>query len=137
MHHRTAQHVYIVMELLAGGSLADRLAEQTGNRCREEMCRALAYQLLLALRYLHSHHFLYRDVKPGNILLVGEGLFDFRVKLADFGLSKLVTEASAAATNCGSCGTNNYKAPEVEGADGKAYTSKVDVWSLGATIYKW
>jgi len=133
--YNTVQYVYIVMELMAGGSLADRLADQTGKRFGEEVCQALAFQILMALQYLHNMDIVHRDIKPANILLVGSEKNDFGVKLADFGLSKWLSDYTFAATDCG---TKMYKAPEVhENFERKAYTSKVDIWSLGATIYKW
>jgi len=59
---------------------------------------------------------------------------DTRVKLADFGLSKLVSHSRKAVTCCGSY---EYVAPEVIKSDGKAYSSKVDIWSLGVTLFFW
>jgi serine/threonine protein kinase len=129
------QHVYIVLELMAGGSLADRLADQKNRRLSEEICRAVLYQLLLALQYLHTIDIVHRDIKPANILLVSDENNDFRVKLADFGLSKWLSDYTFAVTDCG---TANYKAPEVHvNCERKTYTSKVDIWSLGATIFRW
>lgn len=114
---------------MAGGSLADR----PEDRFSEQICKVLAYQLLSALHYLHDLDILHLDIKPCNILRVSKEKFDFRVKLADFGLSKWVSEFSKAATVCG---TKLYQAPEMLTAGRKAYTTKVDIWSLGATLFK-
>ena len=130
----TNEYTIIVMEYMAGGSLADRLVTEKENRFSEGVCRMLAYQLLVALEYLHFKHIIHRDIKPENILAVSRRESDYRVKLADFGLSKLVSQSRVAVTECG---TKKFAAPEVLSSHRKAYTSKVDVWSLGATIYLW
>lgn len=106
------------MEFMAGGSLADR----PGYRFSEQICKALAYQLLSALHYLHDLDILHRDIKPCNILLVTKIFFDFRVKLANFGLSKWVSEFSKAATVCG---TKPYQAPEMLTAGRKRTRQKL------------
>jgi serine/threonine protein kinase len=118
VEHVSDTNVYtiIVMEYMAGGSLADRLVAEKGNRFSEGICQMLAYQLLVALEYLHFKNIIHR------------------VKLADFGLSKLVSQSRVAVTECG---TKKFAAPEVLSSHRQAYTSKVDVWSLGATLYLW
>lgn len=130
----TKEYTFIVMEFMAGGSLADRLSVEKENRYSENICILLTYQLLLALEYLHFNNIIHRDIKPENILAVSRNDNDYRVKLADFGLSKLVSQSRVAVTECG---TKKFAAPEVLNSARKAYTSKVDVWSLGATIYLW
>jgi serine/threonine protein kinase len=127
-----SDHVFIAMELMSGGTLMSRLLDEKKNYLDEASVRVITYQLLLALEYLHFKNVIHRDIKPANILMVGE--HDFRVKLADFGLSTLVSDSRLAMSNVG---TNRYIAPEILLRDGRAYTSKVDVWSLGATIHVW
>lgn len=130
----TKEYTIIVMEFMAGGSLADRLGLEKANRFSENICRLLAYQVLLALEYLHFKNIIHRDIKPENILAVSRNNSDYRVKLADFGLSKFVSQSRVAVTECG---TKKFAAPEVLNSVRQAYTSKVDVWSLGATMYLW
>lgn len=73
---------------------------------------------------------MHRDIKPENILLVDKEL---TVKLADFGLAKIIGEESFTATLCG---TPSYVAPEIlEGSTHRRYTRAVDVWSLGVVLY--
>jgi serine/threonine protein kinase len=127
-------HTFIVMELMSGGSLASRLFDAKKNYLDEGSVRGIAYQLLLALEYLHFENVIHRDIKPANILMASDKKFDNRVKLADFGLSTLVSGSMLALSKVG---TENYMAPEVRRRNGMAYTSKVDVWSLGATIHVW
>jgi polo-like kinase 1 len=85
-------------------------------------------QIISALKYLHSHRVIHRDLKLGN-LFVNEKM---ELKLGDFGLAtKLDFEGERKRTICG---TPNYIAPEVlEGKAGHSY--EVDVWSLGVIIY--
>jgi serine/threonine protein kinase len=125
-----ANHTFIAMELISGGSLMSRILEMEEDCMDEGSVQVIAYQLLLALEYLHFNNVIHRDIKPANILMVS----DDRVKLADFGLSLLVSGSQPAVTKCG---TEVFMAPEMFRRDGKSYSSKVDIWSLGVTIHLW
>lgn len=85
-------------------------------------------QIINALKYLHSHRVIHRDLKLGNLFVNDK----MEIKLGDFGLAtKLDFEGEKKRTICG---TPNYIAPEVlEGRNGHSY--EVDVWSLGVIIY--
>lgn len=73
---------------------------------------------------------MHRDIKPENILLFDKNL---QVKLADFGLAKIIGEESFTTTLCG---TPSYVAPEIlEQTNRRRYTRAVDVWSLGVVLY--
>ncbi|MDA4133788.1 MAG: protein kinase, partial [Thaumarchaeota archaeon] len=79
------------------------------------------------VEYCHRHKIVHRDLKPENLLL-DENL---NVKIADFGLSNIMTDGNFLKTSCGS---PNYAAPEVIG--GKLYAGpEVDVWSCGVILY--
>ena len=82
----------------------------------------------MALKYLHSHRIIHRDLKLGNLFLNDK----MEIKLGDFGLAtKLDFDGEKKRTICG---TPNYIAPEVlEGKSGHSY--EVDIWSLGVIIY--
>jgi polo-like kinase 1 len=85
-------------------------------------------QIIAALKYLHAHRIIHRDLKLGNLFLNAA----MEVKLGDFGLAaKLDFDGERKRTICG---TPNYIAPEVlEGRSGHSY--EVDIWSLGVIIY--
>ncbi|OLY84941.1 putative myosin light chain kinase [Smittium mucronatum] len=112
-----------------GGELFDRIIEQ--GHFTEDETRIVILQLLLGLNYLHKQGIVHRDIKPENILL--NNYNGLEVKLADFGLAKIVGEQSFMKTLCG---TPMYVAPEVlKSRSGRKYGNKVDMWSLGVVLY--
>ncbi|XP_065347312.1 ovarian-specific serine/threonine-protein kinase Lok-like isoform X1 [Cloeon dipterum] len=128
------RQTFIVMEYMQGGSLAQIFYKQKQKPFDEKLCKVWFYQLLLSLEYLDSKSIIHRDVKMENIL-VCNNTRNSPIKLADFGLSKMVSQSRKAVTCCGSY---EYVAPEVissEGAAGEPYSSKVDIWSLGVTLF--
>lgn len=79
----------------------------------------------------HNNDIAHRDLKPENILLVGDTLD--QVKVADFGLAKIIGDDSFTNTLCG---TPAYVAPEVYVHDAqREYNKAVDIWSLGVILY--
>lgn len=129
----TRLDTFIVMELLSGGELFNRIVEQ--GRFNEKSAAALFAQILLSMEYLHSLNIVHRDVKPENILYVKEGSSE--IKLIDFGYAG-VWEASKQLT--GLCGTPDYVAPEVltwyeDDENGTPYGKGSDLWSLGVLLY--
>ncbi|KAH9509692.1 Mitogen-activated protein kinase kinase kinase 2 [Bulinus truncatus] len=86
-------------------------------------------QILEGLSYLHNcrpNPIIHRDIKGENILMEDES----NVRIADFGVSKILTEMTNARTNTG---TFNYKAPETF-TPGRIYDVKADIWSVGCTV---
>ncbi|MFG2995115.1 serine/threonine-protein kinase [Streptomyces sp. NPDC048340] len=118
-------HPWIVMELVKGGSLYDRLAP--GPMPVAEVLR-LGLDVLSALRAAHAEGVLHRDVKPANVLLRPDG----SAVLTDFGIAAL--HGSTALTSTGVLiGSPEYIAPErVRGEEGLAAS---DLWSLGMLLY--
>ena len=109
----------------AGGELFDYIVQN--GRMKEPEARRFFQQMLCAVEYCHRHKIVHRDLKPENLLL-DETL---NVKVADFGLSNIMTDGNFLKTSCGS---PNYAAPEVIG--GKLYAGpEVDVWSCGVILY--
>lgn len=80
----------------------------SNGKIAEDMVKSIARQLLHALQYLHKRKITHRDIKPDNILI--SSVDPLRVKLSDFGLSKVVQEETFLKTFCG---TLLYCAPEV------------------------
>jgi carbon catabolite-derepressing protein kinase len=109
----------------AGGELFDYIVAH--GKMQEDEARRFFQQMLCAVEYCHRHKIVHRDLKPENLLL-DENL---DVKIADFGLSNIMTDGNFLKTSCGS---PNYAAPEVIG--GKLYAGpEVDVWSCGVILY--
>ncbi|GGY21354.1 serine/threonine-protein kinase [Streptomyces tanashiensis] len=116
----------LVMELVDGGSLADRLA--TGGVLSPREAARLGLDLLDALSAAHAHGVLHRDVKPANVLLEqGTG----RAVLTDFGIASLPGATTLSGTGV-FIGTPEYTAPErMRGENGGPAS---DLWSLGALL---
>ncbi|MBL1082431.1 serine/threonine protein kinase [Streptomyces actinomycinicus] len=116
---------WLVMELVTGGSLADRLARGPMDPPEAAL---IGREVLAALRAAHEVGIQHRDVKPANVLLRPDG----RPVLTDFGIAAI--RESTALTATGSIiGTADYMAPErVSGQDGGPAS---DLWSLGMMLY--
>lgn len=129
---RTEKELQLAMELLKGGELFDALIE---NGPYTELDAANHVRAVgAALHYLHTSHVVHRDLKPENLLLSDKGNRGV-LKIADFGLSKIVKEDELMKT---ACGTWAYCAPEVlklrqTGTGG--YDSKCDMFSVGVILF--
>merc|ERR1711991_593148 len=121
------KHVYLVMELVTGGELFDKIVEK-GNYTESDAAD-LTRAIVEAIGYLHKLDIAHRDLKPENLLLKHKGT-STEVKIADFGLSRMVNEAAMMKT---ACGTPTYVAPEVLTNTG--YGPGVDMWSIGVITY--
>jgi len=125
----TEKILYIVLELVTGGELFDRIVEK--GHFTEEECKKYFTQILDALHYLHGKGIAHRDLKPENILFANKKYET--VKLSDFGLSRITGDGSFMQTMCG---TPQYLAPEIiSNTEHKRYDKQVDLWSLGAILY--
>jgi tRNA A-37 threonylcarbamoyl transferase component Bud32 len=126
---------YIVMELLAGESLSDRL-----RRGPMPMATAvqIARQIAAALGAAHRAGIVHRDLKPDNIYLVpdAETAIGERVKLLDFGIAKLADAGEVGRTHAGSVmGTPHYMAPEqCRGAADLDH--RADLYALGCVLHE-
>ncbi|WPH01565.1 lanosterol 14-alpha-demethylase [Acrodontium crateriforme] len=120
--------VYLVLELAPEGELFNWIVKK--QRLSETETRKVFIQLFQGVKYLHERNIVHRDIKPENILLLDNAL---NIKLADFGLAKIIGEESFTTTLCG---TPSYVAPEIlEQSHHRRYTRAVDVWSLGVVLY--
>ncbi|TKA51908.1 hypothetical protein B0A53_04938 [Rhodotorula sp. CCFEE 5036] len=152
----SSNHYYLTLELMEGGELFHQIVKLT--YFSEELSRHVILQVAHAIRYLHEEKgVVHRDIKPENILFEGvpiipskvprarpydeekedEGEFIpgiggggiGRVKIADFGLSKIVWNEETMTP----CGTVGYTAPEI--VKDERYSKSVDMWALGCVLY--
>lgn len=130
----------LVMELVDGPTLADRIAQRALSL---EETLTVARQIAEALEYAHDKGVIHRDLKPANIKLTPEG----QVKVLDFGLAKALEgeiiksdpsvspTLSIAATKAGVIlGTAAYMSPEQ--AKGKTVDRRADIWAFGCVLYE-
>jgi serine/threonine protein kinase/Tol biopolymer transport system component len=152
LNHPNIAHVYgleqsdghqaLVMELVEGPTLADRIAQ--GSMSVEQVL-PIATQIADALEAAHQRGIVHRDLKPANVKIRPDGT----VKVLDFSLAKFVqshadtastitqvpTSTSALVTGAGAIvGTPAYMAPEQ--AKGHAVDQRSDIWALGCVIYE-
>ena len=124
---------YIVMEYVRGRSGAQLL--QAEGKLDPETSVEIGVQSCAGLDYAHRHGIIHRDVKPGNLMIIGgpAGGGDMTVKLADFGIARASEQSRI--TQVGSVvGTAAYLAPEQ--ARGDEATPSSDVYSLGVVLYQ-
>lgn len=121
---KSKDEIIMVIEY-AGKELFDYIVQR--GRMPEDEARRFFQQIIAAVEYCHRHKIVHRDLKPENLLLDDQ----LNVKIADFGLSNIMTDGNFLKTSCGS---PNYAAPEV--ISGKLYAGpEVDVWSAGVILY--
>lgn len=121
-----AENVYILLEICSNQTTNELLRRR--KRLTELEVQCYMQQIISAMKYLHAHRVLHRDLKLGNLFLSDK----MEIKIGDFGLAaKLEFDGERKRTICG---TPNYIAPEVlDGKTGHSY--EVDVWSLGVILY--
>ncbi|KAG8990747.1 hypothetical protein FRB90_001629, partial [Tulasnella sp. 427] len=150
------EHYFLVLELMEGGELFHQIVKLT--YFSEHLARHVILQVAKAIRHLHEEKgVVHRDIKPENILFeripiipsknpmhrpydeekedegefldgVGGGGIG-RVKIADFGLSKIIWDEQTMTP----CGTVGYTAPEI--VKDERYSKSVDMWALGCVLY--
>jgi len=135
---------YLVMELLAGPTLAERIMRGT---IPEDEAIRIARQITDALEAAHAKGIVHRDLKPGNIKILPDGT----VKVLDFGLAKVVNASSASSSPADTensptlslasgteagvvLGTAGYMSPEQ--ARGKPVDKLADIWAFGVVLYE-
>jgi len=130
----------LVLELVGGSTLADRLAS---GRVPLRDALTIAAQIALALEAAHEKGIVHRDLKPANVVLTSDG----HVKVLDFGLARAVgsdasgpdLSKSPAITASGTkdgviLGTGAYMSPEQ--ARGKSVDKRADIWAFGCGLYE-
>jgi calcium/calmodulin-dependent protein kinase I len=118
--------IYLVLELLGGGELFDRIVEK--ENYNEKEAADTIRPIVDAIRYCHDLGIIHRDLKPENLLYVSDEEGS-NIKITDFGLARFVQNELATTA----CGTPNYVAPEI--IAGQGYGKEVDYWSIGVIIY--
>jgi len=129
--------IYIVMELLRGATLGQRLKER--GRLTPAEAVMLCRQVSSALVAVHDKGIVHRDLKPENLMLVGdpETPGRERVKILDFGIAKLTSDCGAGQVKTSSdviIGTPRYMSPE-QCRGNREIDDKSDVYSLGVVLY--
>ncbi|XP_065561885.1 serine/threonine-protein kinase ULK2-like isoform X2 [Artemia franciscana] len=132
----STNHVFLVMEYCNGGDLADYL--QAKGTLSEDTIRMFLRQLADAMKALNGKGIVHRDLKPQNILLSHSTQsrtlpqpLEIKLKIADFGFARFLSDGVMAATLCGS---PMYMAPEV--IMSLHYDAKADLWSLGTIVFQ-
>ena len=131
---------FLVLELVEGPTLADRLAS---GRLPVEECLDIGRQIAEALEVAHEKGIIHRDLKPANVKVTADG----DVKVLDFGLAKALTEDEASFDPASSPTiTENFTAPGIilgtaaymspEQARGRPVDKRSDIWSFGCVLYE-
>jgi serine/threonine protein kinase len=121
----TAEQPFLVMELVEGSTLSQLCAQGPVDPSR---VRSVGAVVADALAYAHAQGIIHRDVKPGNVLL-GTGR---RIKLADFGIARLIGDTVRHTQTGHAIGTAAYLSPEQ--VQGEELTTATDVYSLGLVL---
>jgi len=123
----------MVMEYLHGEDLGERIKE--GQLHWPQIAR-IADQVLAALSVAHANGIVHRDLKPQNIFLAQDDSGDERVKLLDFGVSKVRDSKSFVTTDARLLGTPAYMSPEQSEGRAEDVGTHSDVWGMGAILYE-
>mmetsp|Transcript_34653 Transcript_34653/g.83715 ORF Transcript_34653/g.83715 Transcript_34653/m.83715 type:complete len:519 (+) Transcript_34653:449-2005(+) len=118
---------FLVMELMSGGDLFDRIGKKKSYS--EADARDLAIKMLKAMAYCHSHKIAHCDMKPKNLLLMSEDN-DSYIKLADFGFAARCHTSKSLTKQCG---TPFFVSPEI--LMRQPYDQQSDMWSVGCIIF--
>jgi eukaryotic-like serine/threonine-protein kinase len=127
---------YLIMEFLEGESLARRL--KRGPIPVAETL-SLARQIGSALNAAHKNDVVHRDLKPDNIFLVPTdtgGVLSDRVKVLDFGISKIRNAQTVLTQESTLMGTPQYMSPEQASGKNSLVDQRTDVFALGAIVYE-
>jgi protein kinase A len=119
------EHLFFVFEYLQGGDLARHLRLERSFSI--DVCRFYLAEIIEALSHLHSRNFIFRALKPENLVLDSQG----HIRLVDFGMSKRLGDGERTFTVSG---TPDYLAPEVILKIG--HGEEADIWTLGVVLFE-
>ena len=123
------ERVYIVMELVEGGSLVDRV--RIHGALPAQMATRVTIELCEALHAAHEHSVIHRDIKPHNVLLTKAG----ELRITDFGIAQVQADDKAGMTRTGAVlGTWGFMAPEQK-SNAKQVDARADIYSVGGTLW--
>ncbi|KAH0539282.1 ribosomal protein S6 kinase 2 beta [Cotesia glomerata] len=127
--HEDERRVYLVLELLRGGELLNRLIQRRNFSERE--AAEVIYTITSVVNYLHENGVVHRDLKPSNILYAKPGGDPSTLCICDLGFAKQLRAENGLLMT--PCYTANFVAPEVLKRQG--YDAACDIWSLGVLLY--
>lgn len=119
--------LYLLLDLCEGGDLNWHLQEL--GTFSEEQAKFYTAQIIMGLAHIHDKAMVYRDLKPANVLLTGEG----NAMISDLGLVRDIKKGRSLPKS--ECGTHGYMAPEVLEKD-REYSYPSDWFSLGCTLFQ-
>lgn len=122
-------HAFLVMKLVRGGTLADRI--KAGPMSPVEAARLLS-AVAAAVQHAHEKGVLHRDLKPSNVLLDEAG----DPWLTDFGMARMMGDDTDLTTTAAQIGTPQYMSPEQAAGRAREVSAASDVWALGAVFYQ-
>ena len=125
---------YLVVELLEGENLADRLRRV--GRMDLTQAASILRQAAAALQAAHQQGVVHRDLKPQNLFLCRRGARDDFVKVVDFGISKVLGAASDLTRTQSIIGTPVYMSPEQADQRGSAVDARTDVYAMGVILFE-
>ena len=129
--------LYIAMEYVRGRSLSEILEEE--RKLPYDMVATIIYQVCIALNEAHKKGIIHRDLKPENIMIVRDEESNFKVKVLDFGIAKMLssqgyTQETVVTQSGIIIGTPRYLSPEL--AKGKQPLPQSDLYSLGVIMWE-
>jgi NIMA (never in mitosis gene a)-related kinase len=121
-------HLCIVMDFADGGDLAKLISDQKGRYFSESQIMDWFTQICLGIKHVHDRKILHRDIKSQNVFVTKQNI----IKIGDFGIARVLRHTVDVSRSM--VGTPYYLSPEI--IEGKPYSFKSDIWSLGVMLYE-
>ncbi|XP_054717098.1 ribosomal protein S6 kinase 2 beta-like [Uloborus diversus] len=127
--YEDSSSVYLIMELLHGGELLDKILSK--KNFSEKEASAILGIIARTIKYLHDNGVVHRDLKPSNIMFADQSGSPESLRICDFGFAKQIRAENGLLMT--PCYTANFVAPEVLKKQG--YDEACDIWSMGVLLY--